>query len=173
MGLGSKAVQWNPREKDERLRDPSSRLSWTESSFLASMMSQNQSGQGSDLLSQDVFNQLLEMLDQSAFHSVQPIELNFSDDVGDRDRPAGNTIQISMDCITMHEGQEAFTMASSTFSGNCRGAAEPGRHKRCHGTVLSVCQMAPLLSQCTSFALGLGTRPRLYDWEISVDIVDS
>uniref|UniRef100_A0A6Q2Z882 Cellular tumor antigen p53 n=1 Tax=Esox lucius TaxID=8010 RepID=A0A6Q2Z882_ESOLU len=95
--------QWGERFK---AIDPSSRLSWTESSFLASMMSQNQSGQGSDLLSQDVFNQLLEM---SAFHSVQPIELNFSDGPGDLDRPAGNTIQISMDCITMHEGQEAFT----------------------------------------------------------------
>ncbi|XP_028977439.1 tumor protein 63 isoform X9 [Esox lucius] len=105
----STAVQYCPETPYHRLRDPSSRLSWTESSFLASMMSQNQSGQGSDLLSQDVFNQLLEMLDQSAFHSVQPIELNFSDGPGDLDRPAGNTIQISMDCITMHEGQEAFT----------------------------------------------------------------
>nr|XP_029490905.1 tumor protein 63-like [Oncorhynchus nerka] len=69
-------------------------------------MSQNQSEQSSDILSQDVFNQLLEMLDQSAFHSSQPIELNFSDSPADEDGPSGNTIQISMDCITMHEGQE-------------------------------------------------------------------
>lgn len=40
-------------------------------------MSQNQSAQTPDSFSQDVFNQLLDMLDQSAIHSVQPIELNF------------------------------------------------------------------------------------------------
>uniref|UniRef100_A0A667ZXX4 Cellular tumor antigen p53 n=1 Tax=Myripristis murdjan TaxID=586833 RepID=A0A667ZXX4_9TELE len=88
------------------LRDPSSRLSWTESSFLTTM-SQNQSAQTTDFLSQDVFNQLLEMLDQSAIHSVQPIELNFSD--SPTDGPAGNTIQISMDCITMHGPDETLS----------------------------------------------------------------
>uniref|UniRef100_A0A673X6P9 Cellular tumor antigen p53 n=1 Tax=Salmo trutta TaxID=8032 RepID=A0A673X6P9_SALTR len=72
-------------------------------------MSQNQSEQSSDILSQDVFNQLLEMLDQSAFHSSQPIELNFSDSPADGDGPAGDTIQISMDCISMHEGQESLS----------------------------------------------------------------
>lgn len=46
-----------------RLRDPSSRLSWRESSFLTAM-SQNQSAQTSDFFSQDVFNQLFDMLDQ-------------------------------------------------------------------------------------------------------------
>ncbi|XP_036834905.1 tumor protein 63 isoform X2 [Oncorhynchus mykiss] len=102
----STAVGYCPELPFHRHRDPSSHLSWTESSCLASIMSQNQSGQSSDILSQDVFNQLLEMLDQSAFHSSQPIELNFSDSPADEDGPAGNTIQISMDCITMHEGQE-------------------------------------------------------------------
>ncbi|XP_074524072.1 tumor protein 63 [Halichoeres trimaculatus] len=67
-------------------------------------MSQNQSSQTSDLFSQDAFNQLFDMLDQSAIHSVQPIELNFTE--SPTDRSAGNTIQISMDCITMHEPDE-------------------------------------------------------------------
>ncbi|MBN3295560.1 P63 protein, partial [Amia calva] len=64
-------------------------------------MSQSQSSQASDIFSQDVFNQLLGMLDQSAFHTVQPIELNFSE--SPVHGAAGNTIQISMDCITMHD----------------------------------------------------------------------
>ncbi|KAK1796767.1 hypothetical protein P4O66_009781, partial [Electrophorus voltai] len=89
-----------------RLRDPAACLSWAEGSFLASM-SQSPSSQGTDILSQDVFNQLLEMLDQSAFHSVQPIELNFSE--GSSDSSASNTIQISMDCITMHGSDEHLT----------------------------------------------------------------
>ncbi|XP_076582733.1 tumor protein 63 isoform X7 [Chaetodon auriga] len=70
-------------------------------------MSQNQSAQTTDSFSQDVFNQLFDMLDQSAIHSVQPIELNFTD--GPTDGSAGNTIQISMDCITMHEPDETLT----------------------------------------------------------------
>uniref|UniRef100_A0A3P9I599 Cellular tumor antigen p53 n=3 Tax=Oryzias latipes TaxID=8090 RepID=A0A3P9I599_ORYLA len=85
-----------------RLRDPTSRLSWRDSSFLTAM-AQNQSAQ-SDFSSQDVFNQLFDMLDQSAIHSVQPIELNFTD--SPTDGSTGNTIQISMDCITMHEPDE-------------------------------------------------------------------
>uniref|UniRef100_A0A674M920 Cellular tumor antigen p53 n=1 Tax=Takifugu rubripes TaxID=31033 RepID=A0A674M920_TAKRU len=89
-----------------RLRDPASRLSWRDSSFLTTM-SHNQSSQTSDSFSQDVFNQLFDMLDQSAIHSVQPIELNFTD--SPRDGSAGNTIQISMDCITMHEPEDTFT----------------------------------------------------------------
>ncbi|KAM4547810.1 tumor protein 63 isoform 1-T1 [Odontesthes bonariensis] len=97
------AVQYYPEFPFHRLRDPSSRLSWRESSFLASM-TQNQSAQTSDFFSQDVFNQLFDMLDQSAMHSVQPIELNFTD--SQTDGSAGNTIQISMDCITMHEPDE-------------------------------------------------------------------
>ncbi|XP_029553229.1 tumor protein 63 [Salmo trutta] len=108
----STAVQYCPELPFHRYRDPSSCLSWTESSFLASIMSQNQSEQSSDILSQDVFNQLLEMLDQSAFHSSQPIELNFSDSPADGDGPAGDTIQISMDCISMHEGQESLSVST-------------------------------------------------------------
>ncbi|XP_051233914.1 tumor protein 63 isoform X4 [Dicentrarchus labrax] len=92
--------------KPLRLRDPSSRLSWRESSFLTTM-SQNQSAQTTDSFSQDVFNQLFDMLDQSAIHSVQPIELNFTDSPADGS--AGNTIQISMDCITMHEPDETLS----------------------------------------------------------------
>ncbi|KAG5275540.1 hypothetical protein AALO_G00121470 [Alosa alosa] len=87
-----------------RLREPAATcLSWAESSFLASM-AQSQSSQTSEILGQDVFNQLLEMLDQSAFHSVQPIELNFSE--SPVSGSPSNTIQISMDCITMHESEE-------------------------------------------------------------------
>uniref|UniRef100_A0A8D2ZFS6 Cellular tumor antigen p53 n=1 Tax=Scophthalmus maximus TaxID=52904 RepID=A0A8D2ZFS6_SCOMX len=89
-----------------RLRDPSSRMSWREGSFLTAM-SQNQSAQTSDLFSQDVFNQLFDMLDQSAIHSVQPIELNFTDSA--TNGSAGNTIQISMDCITMHKPDETLS----------------------------------------------------------------
>ncbi|XP_066519781.1 tumor protein 63 isoform X4 [Hoplias malabaricus] len=96
-------VQLCARSQIFRLREPASCLSWTEGSFLASM-SQTPSSQGTDILSQDVFNHLLEMLDQSAFHSVQPIELNFSE--GSPDSSPSNTIQISMDCITMHESEE-------------------------------------------------------------------
>lgn len=40
---------------------------------------------------------------RSAIHSVQPIELNFTE--SPVDGSAGNTIQISMDCFTMH-GQD-------------------------------------------------------------------
>ncbi|XP_026863526.1 tumor protein 63 isoform X7 [Electrophorus electricus] len=101
------AVQFYPEHTfQRRLRDPAACLSWAEGSFLASM-SQSPSSQGTDILSQDVFNQLLEMLDQSAFHSVQPIELNFSE--GSSDSSASNTIQISMDCITMHGSDEHLT----------------------------------------------------------------
>ncbi|XP_034036553.1 tumor protein 63 isoform X6 [Thalassophryne amazonica] len=70
-------------------------------------MSQNQSAQTTDLFSQDVFNQLFDMLDQSSIHSVQPIELNFTDSL--RDGSAGNTIQISMDCITMHDPDDTLS----------------------------------------------------------------
>uniref|UniRef100_A0A3P9JGZ9 Cellular tumor antigen p53 n=1 Tax=Oryzias latipes TaxID=8090 RepID=A0A3P9JGZ9_ORYLA len=97
------AVQYYPEFPfPHRLRDPTSRLSWRDSSFLTAM-AQNQSAQ-SDFSSQDVFNQLFDMLDQSAIHSVQPIELNFTD--SPTDGSTGNTIQISMDCITMHEPDE-------------------------------------------------------------------
>ncbi|XP_041647705.1 tumor protein 63 isoform X3 [Cheilinus undulatus] len=99
------AVQYYPEFAFHRLRDPSSR-SWRESSFL-SAMSQTQPAQTSDFFSQDVFNQLFDMLDQSAIHSVQPIELNFTDHPSDGS--AGNTIQISMDCITMHEPDETLS----------------------------------------------------------------
>ncbi|XP_037625661.1 tumor protein 63 isoform X2 [Sebastes umbrosus] len=101
------AVQYYPEFPFHRLRDTPSRLSWRESSFLTTM-SQNQSAQTPDYVSQDVFNQLFEMLDQSAVHSVQPIELNFRD--APADGSPGNTIQISMDCITMHEPDQ--TLAS-------------------------------------------------------------
>ncbi|XP_035763490.1 tumor protein 63-like [Neolamprologus brichardi] len=97
------AVQYYPEFPFRRLRDPSARLSWREGSFLTTM-SQNQAAQTTDLFSQDVFNQLFDMLDQSAIHSVQPIELNFSDSPADGS--TGNTIQISMDCITMREPDE-------------------------------------------------------------------
>ncbi|KAG7514205.1 tumor protein 63 isoform X2 [Solea senegalensis] len=97
------AMQYYPEFPFHRLRDASSRLSWREGSFLTAM-SQNQSAQTTDFLSQDVFNQLFDMLDQSAIHSVQPIELNFTD--SPTNGSAGNTIQISMDCITMHEPDE-------------------------------------------------------------------
>ncbi|XP_062279444.1 tumor protein 63 isoform X1 [Scomber scombrus] len=97
------ALQYYPEFPFHRLRDPS-RLSWRESSFLTTM-AQNQSAQTSDLFSQDVFNQLFDMLDQSAAHSVQPIELNFTDSPTEE----GNTIQISMDCITMHEPDETLS----------------------------------------------------------------
>ncbi|XP_030289532.1 tumor protein 63 isoform X5 [Sparus aurata] len=70
-------------------------------------MPQNQSAQTTDSFSQDVFSQLFDMLDQSAIHSVQPIELNFTD--SPTDGSAGNTIQISMDCITMHEPDETLS----------------------------------------------------------------
>ncbi|KAJ8279449.1 hypothetical protein COCON_G00065150 [Conger conger] len=76
-------------------------------------MSQSQSSQTSDIVSQDVFNQLLEMLDQSSFHSVQPIELNFSD--SPTDGSAANTIQISMDCITMRGPEDPFSVSTRPF----------------------------------------------------------
>ncbi|XP_055077466.1 tumor protein 63 isoform X6 [Periophthalmus magnuspinnatus] len=88
------AVQYYPEFPFHRLRDPPSR-------FFSNM---SQSSQTSDLCSQDLFSQLLEMLDQSAVHSVQPIELNFTE--APTEKSAGNTIQISMDCITMHEQDE-------------------------------------------------------------------
>ncbi|XP_054459475.1 tumor protein 63 [Anoplopoma fimbria] len=100
MNSPHSAVQFHPEFSFHRLRDSSSRLSCRETSFL-STVSQNQSAQTSDLFSQDVFNQLFDMLDQSSIHSVQPIELNFRD--GAADGSAANTIQISMDCFTMHQ----------------------------------------------------------------------
>lgn len=50
---------------------------------------------------------------RSAIHTVQPIELNFSDSPADGS--AENTIQISMDCITMHEPEETFTVSAHAF----------------------------------------------------------
>lgn len=50
---------------------------------------------------------------RSAIHTVQPIELNFSDSPADGS--GGNTIQISMDCITMHEPEETFTVSAHAF----------------------------------------------------------
>lgn len=43
-------------------------------------------------------------IQRSAFHSVQPIELNFSE--GSSIMSPSNTIEISMDCITMHGTEE-------------------------------------------------------------------
>ncbi|KAL1272857.1 hypothetical protein QQF64_028719, partial [Cirrhinus molitorella] len=101
------AVQFCPERAFQRLREPAAAcLSWAEGSFLASM-SQGQGSQGTDILGQDVLNQLLEMLDQSALHSMQPIELNFSE--GSSVGSASNTIQISMDCITMRGHEEPLT----------------------------------------------------------------
>ncbi|XP_016135061.1 tumor protein 63-like [Sinocyclocheilus grahami] len=113
------AVQFCPERAFQRLREPAAAcLSWAEGSFLASM-SQGQGSQGTDILGQDVINQLLEMLDQSALHSMQPIELNFSE--GSAVGSASNTIQISMDCITMRGPEEPLTVtdaeALSVFSG--------------------------------------------------------
>ncbi|XP_077964823.1 tumor protein 63-like [Gasterosteus aculeatus] len=96
MNSPDRAVQRHPEFPFHRLRDASSRLSRRDSSFL-SAASQNQSAQTGDLFSQDVFNQLFDMLDQSSLHSVQPIELNFRD--GAAGGSAANTIQISMDCF--------------------------------------------------------------------------
>ncbi|XP_014837220.1 PREDICTED: tumor protein 63 isoform X2 [Poecilia mexicana] len=102
------ALQYYPEFPFCRLRDPSSLLSWREGSLFTTM---SQQGQTADFFSQDVFNQLFDMLDQSAIHSVQPIELNFTE--SPTDGSAGNTIQISMDCITMHEPDD---MVSSQYT---------------------------------------------------------
>ncbi|XP_054876066.1 tumor protein 63 isoform X2 [Poeciliopsis prolifica] len=102
------ALQYYPEFPFRRLRDPSSLLSWREGSLFTTM---SQPGQTADFFSQDVFNQLFDMLDQSAIHSVQPIELNFTE--SPTDGSAGNTIQISMDCITMHEPDD---MVSSQYT---------------------------------------------------------
>ncbi|XP_007571419.1 tumor protein 63 isoform X1 [Poecilia formosa] len=102
------ALQYYPEFPFCRLRDPSSLLSWREGSLFTTM---SQPGQTADFFSQDVFNQLFDMLDQSAIHSVQPIELNFTE--SPTDGSAGNTIQISMDCITMHEPDD---MVSSQYT---------------------------------------------------------
>ncbi|XP_039621825.1 tumor protein 63 isoform X2 [Polypterus senegalus] len=91
-------LQYYPDHRIQRFIDQSSRLSWAETCFHSTM---SQSSQTSELLSQDVLNQLLEMLDQSSFHSVQPIELNFTEE--SRRNASGNTIEISMDYITMQE----------------------------------------------------------------------
>ncbi|KAI1889286.1 hypothetical protein AGOR_G00177600 [Albula goreensis] len=104
------SLQYRPEHSFQRLRDPSSCLSWRESSFLTSMSQSSQTSQTNDIVSQDVFNQLLEMLDQSSFHTVQPIELNFSD--GPVDGSAENTIQISMDCITMRGPEDPFHVST-------------------------------------------------------------
>uniref|UniRef100_A0A672H0M7 Cellular tumor antigen p53 n=1 Tax=Salarias fasciatus TaxID=181472 RepID=A0A672H0M7_SALFA len=74
-------------------------------------MAQSQSPQTPDFFSQEVFNQLFDILDQSSLHSVQPIELDFTDSPADGS--AGNTIQISMDCLTMHEPADS---ASSQYT---------------------------------------------------------
>lgn len=50
---------------------------------------------------------------RSAIHSVQPIELNFTD--SPTVTSAGNTIQISMDCITMHEPEETFSVSTTVW----------------------------------------------------------
>lgn len=85
---------------------------------------------------------------RSAIHTVEPIELNFSDSPADGS--AGNTIQISMDCITMHEPEETFTVSAHAFivegnMGNMGSTAapvssncQPDSYKRLVQTV--VCQ---------------------------------
>ncbi|XP_046708479.1 tumor protein 63 isoform X5 [Silurus meridionalis] len=118
------AVQFCPEHAfQRRLLEPAACLSWTEGSFLASM-SQSQSSQGTDLLGPDVFNQLLEMLDQSALHTVQPIELlNFSESASGSS--PSNTIQISMDCITMH-GSDDHLASQYTTLGPFNGMDQNG-----------------------------------------------
>ncbi|XP_060723700.1 tumor protein 63 isoform X5 [Tachysurus vachellii] len=118
------AVQFCPEHAfQRRLREPAACLSWAEGSFLASM-SQSPSSQGTDMLGPDVFNQLLEMLDQSAFHTVQPIELlNFSDSA--TVNSPSNTIQISMDCITMH-GSDDHLASQYTTLGPFNGMDQNG-----------------------------------------------
>ncbi|XP_016424165.1 tumor protein 63-like [Sinocyclocheilus rhinocerous] len=116
------AVQFCPERTFQRLREPAAAcLSWAEGSFLASM-SQGQGSQGTDILGQDVLSQLLEMLDQSALHSMQPIELNFSE--GSAVGSASNTIQISMDCITMRGPEEPLTDFSGR-AGELGGCGSP------------------------------------------------
>ncbi|CAL9695937.1 unnamed protein product [Knipowitschia caucasica] len=95
------AVQYYPEFPFRRMRDPSSR-------FLSNM---SQSSQASDHSGPDLISQLFDMLDQSAVHSVQPIELNFSETP--TQKSPGNTIQISMDCITMHQPTEAVSELSN------------------------------------------------------------
>ncbi|XP_026776516.1 tumor protein 63 isoform X5 [Pangasianodon hypophthalmus] len=117
------AVQFCPEHAFQRLREPAACLSWAEGSFLASM-SQSPSSQGTDILGPDVFNQLLEMLDQSTFHTVQPIELlNFSE--GATGSSPSNTIQISMDCITMH-GSDDHLASQYTTLGPFNGMDQNG-----------------------------------------------
>ncbi|XP_053354615.1 tumor protein 63 isoform X5 [Clarias gariepinus] len=118
------AVQFCPEHAfQRRLREPAACLSWAEGSFLASM-SQSPGSQGTDILGPDVFNQLLDMLDQSAFHTVQPIELlNFSE--GATGSSPSNTIQISMDCITMH-GSDDHLASQYTTLGPFNGMDQNG-----------------------------------------------
>lgn len=47
---------------------------------------------------------------RSGIHSVQPIELNFTD--SPTYGSPGNTIEISMDCITMHEADEMLSVST-------------------------------------------------------------
>ncbi|XP_069068892.1 tumor protein 63 isoform X1 [Pleurodeles waltl] len=61
----------------------------------------SQSSQESDLRNPDFLQRLWEILEQQPIHSVQPIDLNFSSDPTE-DGPA-NKIEISMDCIRMHD----------------------------------------------------------------------
>ncbi len=58
-----------------------------------------------------VFNQFTGFCSRSALHSMQPIEFNFSE--GSAVGSASNTIQISMDCITMREPEEPLTVSTS------------------------------------------------------------
>lgn len=58
-----------------------------------------------------VINQFTGLCSRSALHSMQPIELNFSE--GSAIGSASNTIQISMDCITMRGPEEPLTVSTS------------------------------------------------------------
>ncbi|XP_077463540.1 tumor protein 63 isoform X8 [Stigmatopora argus] len=65
----------------------------------AAASSHGQASPTAEVFGQDVFNQLFDMLDHSSIHSVfGEVPPHVS---------AGNTIQISMDCITMHENDGA------------------------------------------------------------------
>ncbi|CAN9500281.1 unnamed protein product [Ophioblennius macclurei] len=103
------AMQHYPDFPFLRLRDPSSCLSWRDGPFRS--MVQSQSPQASDFFSQEVFNQLFDILNQSSPHSMQPIQLDFSDRPADGS--AGNTIQISMDCLSVHEPRDVFSVSKA------------------------------------------------------------
>ncbi|XP_074860228.1 tumor protein 63 isoform X3 [Carettochelys insculpta] len=92
-------LQYYPDPCMQRFVETPGHFSWTESYYRSTM---SQSSQTKEFLSPEVFQHIWDFLEQPIC-SVQPINLNFTDDASDNGPT--NKIEISMDCVRMQDAE--------------------------------------------------------------------